>query len=588
MAFSDNYQIKLIGTGLESGTWGTSTNNNLERIEQSLGQSVAINVESPPGTSTGANVGNSWVMEWITSDTANVGVAGSEGRARYVEFISDGAVTNEVTVQVRGSTSGILPNRIYFVRNSINTGSTTAKLTLNAGSGATYTVESGACALVVINGTSIVGGLTSGTALNAISNLQIDNLQFSAAAADIKLPNNVAAALEIKSTSANSEFLRFDTNNNHLEIAPGSAVNNIELHATDIVTSTQPTAVTIEPASANALLIKTATDDLISLNTAADSLYISTDTVVLDDPTGVNLVIPNDVETALNVFSQGESNFIRLDTVNGTNTGSNRLYLLQDQCDLVVASGNTLQMSAGSTLDVDGTATFVSATLTTADINGGTIDATAIRTSSIESTSIGGLITGPGAVSSVRASTYAVPEVNYESNAGGYVWEDSLSGRAGFTKETVDAPVMLRQTGAGNRGFITSSEMVSATPTNNTGYFTGEHVFLTDVQSVSVVLTHNLSSTPSRVEWSLVANATSGTENYDVGDMVSLTSSWDTNDANGGMVTTWKNATEVGFNSNRYGVMGIFVVDKNNPSAGGTSPSRIVLSNWKLVVEAWA
>tara|TARA_R110000751_G_scaffold46217_1_gene104220 strand:- start:7718 stop:9457 length:1740 start_codon:yes stop_codon:yes gene_type:complete len=578
MPFSSNYQIKLIGTGLEAGTWGTSTNNNLERIEQSLGQSVAINVESPPGTSTGASVGNSWVMEWITSDTANVGVAGSEGRARYVEFISDGAVTNEVTVQVRGSTSGILPNRIYFVRNSINTGSTTAKLTLNAGSGATYTVESGACALVVINGTSIVGGLTSGTALNAISNLQIDNLQFSAAAADIKLPNNVAAALEIKSTSVNSEFLRFDTANNHLEIAPGSAVNNIELLATDIVTSTQPTAVTIDPADTNALLVKTASKSLVNLNTSTDALTLSSGTVFLDNATGVDISVPDNVVDALDVFTGGV-NFIRLDTVNGSNTGT--LELLPSKCDMTVGTGNTLQMSAGSTLDVDGTATFVSATLTTADINGGTIDGADINGGTIDSTSI-----GSGVVSTVRGSSYSVPQANYNVTNGGFVFEDGF-GRAGFTKETLATPVKLRQTGSGQRGFITSSEMVSATPTNNTGYFRGEHVFLTDVQSVSVVLTHNLSSTPSRVEWSLVANAVSGTENYDVGDMVSLTSSWNTDDANGAMVTTWKNATEIGFNSNRYGARGIVVVDKTNPSAGGTNPSRVILSNWKLVVEAW-
>ena len=230
MPFSNNYQIKLIGTGLESGTWGTSTNNNLERIEQSLGQSVAINVEAPPTGSTVAT-GPPYVLTWITSDTANVNVSGSEGRAKYVEFVSGGSLAENVTVEVRGNTAGILPNRFYLVRNSINTSSTAATLTLNAGAGSNYTIESGACALVVINGTSVVGGLTAGTALNAISNLQVDNLQFSASASDIKLPDNVASALEIKSTSANSEFLRFDTASNHLEVAPGSGVNTVEIQA---------------------------------------------------------------------------------------------------------------------------------------------------------------------------------------------------------------------------------------------------------------------------------------------------------------------------------------------------------------------
>tara|TARA_R110000868_G_scaffold410503_1_gene698704 strand:+ start:6940 stop:8685 length:1746 start_codon:yes stop_codon:yes gene_type:complete len=580
MPFSSNYQIKLIGTGLESGTWGTSTNNNLERIEQSLGQAVAINVEGPPAGSS-FDSGPPYVVTWITSDTSNVGVEGSEGRARYVEFVSDGAFTLPVRVDIRGSTVGILPNRIYFVRNSINAGNAAVTLTLNAGAGATYTVEAGACALVVVNGTSVVGGLTSGTAFNAISNLQVDNLQFSASAADIKLPNNVAAALEIKSTSTNSEFLRFDTANNHLEIAPGSAVNNIELHATDIITSTQPTALTIDPADANALLVKTASKSLVTLNTNNDSLSLSSGTIFLNNATGLNLSVPDNVVDALDVFTGGV-NFIRLDTVNGSNTGT--LELLPSKCDMTVGTGNTLQMSAGSTLDVDGTATFASATLTTADINGGTIDGVAINASTVDGTAIGSSV-----VSTVRGSSYSVPSANYGLLTGGFVWEDTGATRAGFIKEGILSPVKMKQTGLGTAGFITSSEMVTSTPTNNTGYFRGEHVFSTDVQSVSVVLDHNLSSTPSRVEWSLVANAASGTENYDVGDMVSLTSSWNTDDANGAMVTTWKNATEIGFNSNRYGARGIYVVDKTNPSAGNppAAHSRVILSNWKLVVEAW-
>ncbi len=199
MAFSNNYQIKLIETGLESGTWGTSTNNNLERIEQSLGQAVAINVESPPAGST-VVTGPPFVLTWITSDTANVNVSGSEGRAKYVEFVSNGSLAQNVSVKVRGNTDGILPNRFYFVRNSINTTSTAATLTLSIGTGGSnYVIESGACALVVVNGTSVVGGLAAGSVFNPISNLQVDNLQFSASASDIKLPNNVASALEIKS-----------------------------------------------------------------------------------------------------------------------------------------------------------------------------------------------------------------------------------------------------------------------------------------------------------------------------------------------------------------------------------------------------
>ena len=586
MAFSSNYQIKLIGTGDESGTWGTSTNNNLERIEQSLGQAVRIDVESPPNGSTWAPN----VMTWITSDTANVNIEGSEGRAKYVEFVSGSNLIGAVTVLVRGATAGVLPNRIYFVTNNINNvGNVNAKLTLDAGSGAKYVIESGASALVVINGTSVVGGLPAGRSFNALKNLQVDTIRFpTGSIPTITMPDNRTNALTVESTDTNSEFLRFDTSNNHLEIAPGSAVNNIELRATDITTSTQATAVTIINSVANALDVKTAAKSLVNLNTSTDTLTLSTNTINLDDPGGTRLTLLDGAAGALQIFKpSGE--FLRIDTNAGSNT--QRLLFLQSQCDLVMQSGNILQIGAGSTLDVDGSATFANATITTADINGGTIDATNIRTSSIESTSIGGLITGPGAVASVRASTYAVPLANYEFNAGGYVWEDSLAGRAGFTKVSADTPVMLRQTGAGNRGFITSSEMVTSTPVNQTGYFRGEFVFTNDNQQ-RVIFAHNIldqsgvAVAPSRVEWNLVADAEDGTGNYDVGDMITMSSVWDTDDVTrrNAIVTTWKSTTQVGWNYYWLRTERIRIVDKLTP----TTTHVVNLANWKIVVEAWA
>ena len=350
MPFSNNYQIKLIGTGLESGTWGTSTNNNLERIEQSLGQAVRINVESPP-TGSSRVIGPPYVVTWITSDTANVNIEGSEGRAKYVEFVSNGSLTGEVTVEVRGSTAGILPNRFYLVRNSINVGSTTATLTLNAGAGSNYTIESGACALVVINGTSVVGGLTAGTALNAISNLQVDNLQFSASASDIKLPDNVASALEIKSTSANSEFLRFDTVSNHLEIAPGSGVNTVEIQAATIDASSQSTKIEVPNSSTTAFQVSQSSEDYLTVDTSNTKIIIGESATNVDTDlassdinithsTGTDVNLVGGLPSALGFFDGGSSTeFVRLDTQNGTNLGSNRIQLLADQCDLRVESG---------------------------------------------------------------------------------------------------------------------------------------------------------------------------------------------------------------------------------------------------------
>ena len=399
MPFSNNYQIKLIGTGLESGTWGTSTNNNLERIEQSLGQSVAINVEAPPTGSTVAT-GPPYVLTWITSDTANVNVSGSEGRAKYVEFVSGGSLAENVTVEVRGNTAGILPNRFYLVRNSINTSSTAATLTLNAGAGSNYTIESGACALVVINGTSVVGGLTAGTALNAISNLQVDNLQFSASASDIKLPDNVASALEIKSTSANSEFLRFDTASNHLEVAPGSGVNTVEIQADTVDASSQNTSVSIRDGQADSFEILEGTNSYLKFDTSSQTVHIgeeSSDVETLDISTDTIRVANQATDIRINA---GSTTALTVSDSTGTIL---TVDTLSEPEKIITASTSELEVLG--TLDVDGTSDFSStATFSSVDINGGTIDGAAIASSTIDSTPIGSTSANVGKFSSLEST----------------------------------------------------------------------------------------------------------------------------------------------------------------------------------------
>jgi hypothetical protein len=163
--FSSNYQIKLIGTGEEAGTWGTSTNQNLERIEQALGESVSIAVTSISGYDSTTNPSTA---TWLTSDTADAGAALSQGRAGFVEFTSGSDVgTNGVIVRVRGNDSSIYPNRIFLVKNSL---SDSRDLKLNSNStDATniVTIANGCHALVYTDGTH---------ARNALSKLQIDDI----------------------------------------------------------------------------------------------------------------------------------------------------------------------------------------------------------------------------------------------------------------------------------------------------------------------------------------------------------------------------------------------------------------------------
>ena len=68
-SYSSNYQLKLIGTGLEAGTWGTSTNANWEKIEAAIGGSATITIDNPPTGST--YVGN--VLSLVTNPLVDPG-----------------------------------------------------------------------------------------------------------------------------------------------------------------------------------------------------------------------------------------------------------------------------------------------------------------------------------------------------------------------------------------------------------------------------------------------------------------------------------------------------------------------------------
>lgn len=612
--FTSGYQIKLISDGDESGTWGSSTNQNLERIEQALGSSVQINVESPPTGSTWAPN----VMTWITDNAGDAGSPSGKGRARYVEFVATTEIQVPVTVEIRGDTSLIYPDRVYLVKNSINVNpanNAASNLILNVGTtGEDYTVRPGGFALVVVNASTTgigSGSKTAQSVFNALSDLQIENLIFGNAGAEIIARDSSTNALTIKSTDANSEFLRLDTANNHLYIAGGSAVNTVFSNATTISLANQATDIAVRPSTANALDVQSSGSSLVNLNTITDTLTLSTNNIVLDDTDGTNLTVENNEVTALDVYQSGGANFIRLDTANGTNVGGNRLHLLQNQCDLLVSLGNKLQVATGAAIESYGSALF-----TTVDINGGTIDSTPI---------------GSGVVSSVRGSSYSLPQANYSTYNGGFVFEDG-AGRAGFTKETLSTPVKLRQTGSGLRGFIKSSEMVSAT-NGTTGYFTDSiPIPVYDPafgagrdQRFDFQIAHGFSRPPKTVNWYWekvnqtnldpggagprpnFPNPTTPVSSYTTGDRVEIGRTnqgqgYPTNRSSPGQATysTWKDPLNVGivmdmgfWDSLSTYWIGLWVIGTktNNPGAAGLPYMEIINEgfwrNWQLVVEAW-
>jgi hypothetical protein len=218
-SYSTGYQIKLIGSGQEAGTWGSSTNENLSRIEDALGGSVAINVAVPPSGSTWTS--GSRTLTWLQQDTAAAGTAGSaavgSGRAKFVVFGDAGSdLGGAVTVEIRGNTSSNYPDRLFFVKNALS-GGQSLNLDLN---GTDYVLRNGRFAVLFTSATAKGTGtkIAANTVNNALAHLQISNLDFQDdTTAQITVADSQTSALAI--TDGTSNLAVFDSTNNQAVFA---------------------------------------------------------------------------------------------------------------------------------------------------------------------------------------------------------------------------------------------------------------------------------------------------------------------------------------------------------------------------------
>lgn len=125
--YVNNLRLKEITTGDESGTWGTSTNTNLELIADAFGYSTESLASDADATITMA-------------DGAADGI-----RALYVKITSGVSLTATRTVTIAPNTV----SKVWIIENA-TTGS--QSITIAQGSGATVTIANGTKAMVYSDG----------------------------------------------------------------------------------------------------------------------------------------------------------------------------------------------------------------------------------------------------------------------------------------------------------------------------------------------------------------------------------------------------------------------------------------------------
>jgi hypothetical protein len=138
--YVNDLRLKEIATGDEAGTWGTSTNTNLELIGEALGYGTQDCFASDADATTTVADG--------ASDPA---------RAMYFKVTSSATLTATRTLTIAPNTI----SRVMLIENA-TTGS--QSITISQGSGSTVTIASGAVKMVYLDGAGAGGAVVEALA----------------------------------------------------------------------------------------------------------------------------------------------------------------------------------------------------------------------------------------------------------------------------------------------------------------------------------------------------------------------------------------------------------------------------------------
>ena len=147
--YTNNLRLKEITTGDEDGTWGTSTNNNLDLIAESLGYSTQDGFASDADATTTVADG--------TTDPA---------RALYFKVTSSATLTATRTLTIAPNTI----SRVMFIENA-TTGS--QSIAISQGSGSNVTVPNGNSKLIYLDGAGATAAVVDITSTASLANLTL-------------------------------------------------------------------------------------------------------------------------------------------------------------------------------------------------------------------------------------------------------------------------------------------------------------------------------------------------------------------------------------------------------------------------------
>jgi hypothetical protein len=327
--YSNDIGIKKIGTGLEAGTWGNSTSQNLERLSDSINRAVEIDlIDMPTGSTNAASGATPGTAIWVLLDASDSlgpnSDVGSEGRCSLVE-VNDGTeiTATNVTMQVRGQTTSTNINRQFCIWNNL----TSANLIIDC-AGGTMTLRNGKYAIVNCISTT-VGSLGAGPGPgvhNALADPQFDGVTLIGTsgilfdqAAPITIPANSATALTI--TDLATDLVTFDTNADEILLETGNP-NGVVIDVSG--QNVQPFVQIVADNLADATIIRdTATNVMLTVDTTTGTPEIAVGATGLSvdlrvwgdvqmDDVAHAITIPDALDPAFSILSTDASEYLNI------------------------------------------------------------------------------------------------------------------------------------------------------------------------------------------------------------------------------------------------------------------------------------
>ncbi len=289
--YVNNLRLKEIATGDESGTWGTSTNTNLELITDAMGYGAKA---------MSADQNQTFTMSDGGADTL---------RAMYLKITSGTNLTSTRTITlapntvskmwwIENATSGgqsIIIKQGSGAQITIPTNNTKILYTDGAGAGAAVydslaTVDVGDGTVTSVGGTGSVNGITlSGTVTSS------GNLTLGGALANVNLTSQVTATLPVANggtgvatIAANNVILGSGTNA-VTTVAPGTSGNVLKSNGTTWTSAAEAAgypAPTLTSTSTNATSASFIVATAGSITITLPSSPSAGDYVVIKDGTG--------------------------------------------------------------------------------------------------------------------------------------------------------------------------------------------------------------------------------------------------------------------------------------------------------------